>query len=39
MEKPDPGTPKFGWLLVLLFSAVIFCGVLTYVMSTYFPDF
>lgn len=31
--------PRFGKLLLVLFGAVVFCAVLTFVMSTYFPDF
>lgn len=32
-------TPKFGRLLVVCVLAVALCGVLTWVMATYFPDF
>lgn len=35
----DDGNPKFGRLLAILFVAVVFCGVLTWVMGAYFPDF
>ena len=35
----DDGSPKFGKLLIVLVGAVLFCGVLTWVMGTYFPDF
>ncbi len=35
----DDGTPKFGRLLIWLIAAVVFCGVLTWVMGTYFPHF
>ncbi|WP_181373223.1 hypothetical protein [Massilia glaciei] len=35
----DDGTPKFGRLLLVLGAAVVVCGVLTYVMGTYFPRF
>jgi hypothetical protein len=35
----DEGTPKFGRLLIVLLLAVVFVGVLTWVMETYFPDF
>jgi hypothetical protein len=35
----DDGTPKFGRLLAVCVAAVAFCGLLTYVMATYFPDF
>jgi hypothetical protein len=40
-ESPsqDNDNPKFGRLLIVLFLAVIFVGVLTWVMETYFPDF
>ena len=38
-ETQDDGIPKFGKLLVALFLAVVFCGALTLVMSTYFPNF
>ncbi len=37
--KNDDGSPKFGRLLVVLVAAVVFCGVLTWVMGTFFPDF
>ncbi len=37
--KNDDGSPKFGKLLVVLVGAVVFCGVLTWVMGTYFPNF
>jgi hypothetical protein len=37
--KKDDGSPKFGRLLVILLAAVAFCGVLTWVMGTLFPDF
>ena len=39
MSDQDQDTPKFGRLLIVLAGAVIFCVVLTWVMSTYFPDF
>ncbi len=32
-------SPRFGLLLIVLVSAVIFCMVLTWIMSTYFQDF
>jgi hypothetical protein len=35
----DDGEPKFGRLLMCLVLVVIFCGVLTWVMGRYFPDF
>jgi hypothetical protein len=41
-DKPqadDSGNPKFGRLLLVLFAAVIFVGILTWIMETYFPDF
>ncbi|MCG2582787.1 hypothetical protein [Massilia sp. TS11] len=31
--------PKFGRLLVVLLSTVLFLGLLTWVMATFFPDF
>jgi len=37
--KKDDGSPKFGRLLLALVAAVAFCGVLTWVMATFFPDF
>jgi hypothetical protein len=37
--KKDDGSPKFGRLLIVLLGAVAFCGVLTWVMATFFPDF
>ncbi len=37
--KKDDGSPKFGRLLIVLVTAVAFCGLLTYVMATMFPDF
>ena len=37
--KKDDGSPKFGRLLLVLVAAVVFCGLLTWVMGTYFPDF
>ena len=37
--KNDDGSPKFGRLLLALLAAVVFCGVLTWVMGTYFPNF
>ena len=38
-QDKDAPSPKFGRLLLVLLGAVVFCVVLTYVMSTYFPDF
>ena len=35
----DDGTPKFGRLLIVLLVAVMFCGLLTWVMAEFFPDF
>jgi hypothetical protein len=38
-KPPDdetPGGPYFGRLLIVLFLAVVFCGVLTWVISSYF---
>jgi hypothetical protein len=37
--KKDDGVPKFGRLLLVLLGAVIFCGLLTWVMGSIFPDF
>ena len=37
--KNDDGSPKFGRLLLALLAAVVFCGLLTWVMGTYFPNF
>jgi hypothetical protein len=37
--KNDDGSPKFGRLLLALLAAVVFCGVLTWVMGTFFPNF
>lgn len=37
--KNDDDSPKFGRLLLALVGAVVFCGVLTWVMATFFPDF
>jgi len=40
MENPaPPNGPRFGLLLLACLAAVLFCGVLTYVMITWFPDF
>jgi hypothetical protein len=38
-DAQNDGSPKFGRLLIVLFLAVIFVGVLTWIMETYFPDF
>ena len=35
----DDGEPKVGRLLLFLIAAVVFCGVLTWVMGRFFPDF
>ena len=37
--KKDDGSPKFGRLLIVLLAAVAFCGLLTWVMGSLFPDF
>lgn len=37
--KNDDGSPKFGRLLAVLVAVVVFCGVLTWIMGTYFPNF
>jgi hypothetical protein len=38
-DDSDDGEPKFGRLLLFLMLAVVFCGVLTWVMGRLFPDF
>jgi hypothetical protein len=38
-HKEDDGSPKFGRLLIVLIIAVVFCGGLTWLMGTVFPDF
>jgi hypothetical protein len=38
-NNTDDGNPKFGRLLIVLFLAVVFVAVLTWVMETYFPNF
>ncbi|MDN2708639.1 MULTISPECIES: hypothetical protein [unclassified Janthinobacterium] len=38
-QPEDDGNPKFGKLLVVLFLAVVFCAILTWVMGAYFPNF
>jgi len=41
-NQPNHGgndSPKFGRLLVVLLLAVVFIGVLTWIMETYFPNF
>ncbi|HEU5437468.1 MAG TPA: hypothetical protein VFU95_13710 [Telluria sp.] len=37
--KNAADSPKFGRLLIALVAAVAFCGLLTWVMGTLFPDF
>jgi hypothetical protein len=37
--KKDDGSPKFGRLLIVLVAGVAFCGLLTWLMATQFPDF
>ena len=37
--KKDDGSPKFGRLLIILIGAVVFCGFLTWIMGTFFPNF
>jgi hypothetical protein len=37
--KKGDDSPKFGRLLLVLIGVVVFCGVLTWVMGTLFPDF
>ncbi|WP_200919874.1 hypothetical protein [Duganella sp. Leaf126] len=41
-DEDDSGEddgPKFGRLLLVLAAVVLLCGVLTWVMSSVFPDF
>ncbi len=38
-NQDDDGNPKFGRLLLVLGAAVVFCGVLTWVMGAFFPNF
>ncbi|WP_330920613.1 hypothetical protein [Duganella sp.] len=38
-HKEDDGSPKFGRLLIVLILAVVFCGLLTWLMGTVFPNF
>lgn len=38
-DRDDDGNPQFGRLLLVLVAAVLFCGVLTWVMGAFFPDF
>jgi hypothetical protein len=38
-EKEDDDSPKFGRLLIVLILAVLSCGLLTWVMATFFPHF
>jgi hypothetical protein len=38
-DEDDDGEPKFGRLLLFLMLAVALCGVLTWVMGRFFPDF
>ena len=37
--KKDDGSPKFGRLLIVLAIAVAFCGALTWLMGSVFPNF
>jgi hypothetical protein len=37
-ERPAPGGPYFGRLLIVLFAAVAFCAIITWVLSTTLPD-
>ncbi len=37
--KKADDAPKFGRLLIVLVGAVAFCGLLTWMMGTLFPDF
>jgi hypothetical protein len=38
-QSKENDNPKFGRLLIVLLLVVIFVGILTWVMETYFPDF
>ena len=38
-ETQNDGIPKFGKRHIVLFLAVVFCGALTWIMGTYFPNF
>ena len=33
-ERASPGGPYFGRLLIVLFAAVAFCAIITWVLST-----
>lgn len=35
----NDGNPKFGRLLIVLVAAVLFCGLLTWLMGEVFPNF
>lgn len=37
--KKADDAPKFGRLLLVLVAAVAFCGVLTWLMGSVFPNF
>jgi len=37
--SPDDGNPRFGRLLIVLVAAVLFCGLLTWLMGEVFPNF
>ncbi len=37
-DKREPGGPYFGRLLIVLFLAVAFCALLTWVVTTYMQD-
>ena len=37
-DRKSPGGPYFGRLLVVLFAAVAFCAIITWVLSTTLPD-
>jgi hypothetical protein len=37
-DRKAPGGPYFGRLLIVLFAAVAFCAIITWVLSTTLPD-
>jgi hypothetical protein len=37
--KKEPDAPRFGLLLLVCVSTVALLGVLTWVMTTFFPNF
>ncbi len=36
--RPTPGGPYFGRLLIVLLIAVLFCGFMTWLLSTFVTD-